>query len=410
VPVAPPSTKSDSIAPRIVYVINSLDLGGAEGHVLRVAQGLQRKGWDTTIFCLSRRGALIDAAESSGIKVSGPLSHASSSVRMIWAVVPLLRYLRQTRPNVVATYLTASDVVGSVAARLMGADRVVTSRRYLHSYRGLKRSLYRLGMFVSDRCSDHVIAVSDAVRLQAIAEGTVPTKITRVHNAVCVPSVRGRVAGSLPGSPVIGTVGHLHPDKGYDQLIEIVPAVLDRFPHAQFVVVGEGGQRTELERRVWELGIQSNVTFLGERRDVPLLLREFDIFVFPSLREGMPNALLEAMAAGLPVVASGVGGILEVVRDGENGIVVPPGSPEALVAALLRLWSDQGLRERLGGQAYRSVVDNFGNIEREVAEIEAVYLSLLGCPSPSANHSQVSGVEGAQPLAHSGSTHVVGQP
>ena len=366
-------------SPRVVYVINSLVAGGAEGHVVRVASGLKRRGWDVSIFCLSRRGPLIQRAEVGGTRVVGPASfEPRSSIQMLWAIVPLYRYLRRSQPDLVATYLTASDVLGSLAARLAGVGRVVTSRRYLHGYHGIKLLLYRLGMLLSDRLSDRVVAVSEAVRHQAVVEGTPPDVIETIHNSVQLPEGNGRDERSLPGQPIIGTVGHLHPDKGYATLIDSVPALLARLPDASVVIVGEGRDRTSLEYKAADLGVSNHISFLGERLDVPDLLHQFDIFVFPSLREGMPNALLEAMAVGLPVVASGVGGILEVVSDGENGLLVPPSSPGFLADAVVRLWSDAGLREKLGAAAARSIAENFGDVEQEVTRIEAVYLRVLG--------------------------------
>jgi glycosyltransferase involved in cell wall biosynthesis len=373
----------DPGSPHIVYVINSLIAGGAEAHVVRVAVGLKQRGWDVSIFCLSRHGALIERAEAGGVRVVGPVSCESrSSARLLRAVVPLYRYLRRTRPDVVATYLKASDILGSATARLARVQHVVTSRRSVHEYHGLKLFLYRLATFVSDHGSDRVIAVSDGAKRRAIAEGTPPDMVETVYNSVRLPQETGRVAGSFPGSPVIGTVGNLHPAKGHRTLVEALPALVAKLPRARIVLVGQGAEGAILERRALELGVSDHISFLGQRLDVPSLLRQFDLFVFPSLSEGMPNALLEAMAAGLPVVASGVGGILEVVSHGENGLLVPPACPDSLTEAIVRLWSDPDQRRRLGLAARRSVAQRFGSVDREVAETESVYLRLLGHPTP----------------------------
>jgi glycosyltransferase involved in cell wall biosynthesis len=235
-------------------------------------------------------------------------------------------------------------------------------------------------MLISDRLSDGIIAVSDAVSQQAINEGTPSNVIETIYNSVYVPDGNVSDEGSFSGQPVIGTVGHLHPDKGYATLIESTPAILAQLPKARVVIVGEGRERTRLQRLVGELGVSDHIFFLGERLDVPNLLRQFDIFVFPSLREGMPNALLEAMAIGLPVVASAVGGILEVVSDGVNGLLVPPASPMSLADATVRLWCDVGLRKDLGAAARQHIAEKFGDVEQEVTTTENVYLKLLGHP------------------------------
>jgi glycosyltransferase involved in cell wall biosynthesis len=174
---------------------------------------------------------------------------------------------------------------------------------------------------------------------------------------------------------VIGSVGSLHVRKGYQYLIEAVPLVLTELPGARFVLVGEGPERLRLEQLAAELGVAGRVQFLGQRTDVSAVLPEFDVFVLPSITEGMPNAVLEAMAAGIPVVASRVGGVPEIVQDGETGLLVEPESPSDLARSLVRLGRDAPLRLALTQRALAVVTSRF-NPQREVDETEAVYFQL----------------------------------
>jgi glycosyltransferase involved in cell wall biosynthesis len=180
----------------------------------------------------------------------------------------------------------------------------------------------------------------------------------------------------FPGSPVFGTVGSLVPCKGHSFLIDAMPPVLRTLPRAQFVFVGDGPLRARLEAQTRLYGVEAQVEFLGERSDALQLLSSFDCLVHPSLAEGMPNAVLEAMAAGLPVIVTGVGGVPEIVDDGLTGLIVPPRSSEALAARMIRVGSDEALRARLGTAAREAMATGF-SVRREAEETLSVYHSLL---------------------------------
>jgi glycosyltransferase involved in cell wall biosynthesis len=156
-----------------------------------------------------------------------------------------------------------------------------------------------------------------------------------------------------------------------------VPQVLAALPQARFILVGDGPERSALESRALQLGIGPHIEFLGLRRDISQILSRFDVFVLPSLREGLPNAVLEAMAWGLPVVATRVGGVPEVVTASETGLLVAPGAPDELAQAMITLGTDATRRARYGHAAQAIIASRFSP-EREFRETEAVYLRLLG--------------------------------
>jgi glycosyltransferase involved in cell wall biosynthesis len=229
---------------------------------------------------------------------------------------------------------------------------------------------------IMDRCSDVVIAVCEAACEQAIHEGTPAEKVIVVENSVPLTREVPPRGNLFNGDPVIGSVGSLHVRKGYRYLIEATPLVLTELPEARFVLVGGGPERPRLEQLAAELGVAGRVQFLGQRTDISDLLPGFDVFVLPSITEGMPNAVLEALYAGKRVVASRVGGVPEIVQDGETGLLVEPESPSDLACSLVRLGRNAPLRLALRQRALAVVTSRF-NPQREVDETEAVYFQLL---------------------------------
>jgi glycosyltransferase involved in cell wall biosynthesis len=177
-------------------------------------------------------------------------------------------------------------------------------------------------------------------------------------------------------TPVIGTLARLHEQKGHSYLLDAVAQLRREIPDVKALVVGDGELRPSLEQRTQALRLSDSVIFTGTRRDVPEILALLDVFVLPSLWEGLPIALLEAMAAGLPVVATRVGGVPEVVVDGETGLLVPPRDPDALSEAILTLLQDPDLRQKMG-QAGQERVREYFSVERMVEETEALYERLL---------------------------------
>jgi glycosyltransferase involved in cell wall biosynthesis len=174
----------------------------------------------------------------------------------------------------------------------------------------------------------------------------------------------------------IGFVGRLHPQKGLDFLLQAMQMIRDRLHNAMLFIIGDGELRRSLENQTREYGLQHIVSFLGTSQDIPSLLYSLNLFVLPSLWEGMPVALLEAMAAGLPVVATSVGGVPEVVLDGETGFLVPPGNPEALGQAILALYEQPELRIHMG-LAGKQRVQNCFSSETVTRNLELIYQELL---------------------------------
>jgi glycosyltransferase involved in cell wall biosynthesis len=219
-----------------------------------------------------------------------------------------------------------------------------------------------------------------------------PKRVRIIANGVAItpedPAVRARVRSEfrLGDEPVLLATSRLHPTKGHRDLLAAVAQLRQTSPRVRLLLVGDGVERPHLEEQARGLGLGDAVRFTGFRDDVTALLQAADLFVLPSLREGMPNAALEAMAAGLPIVACAVDGVPEAVADGETGLLVPPGSPDALADALGRLLADRARAERLGRAGRDRARERFA-LDRVLAETEACCLetrNLRRRPAPGA--------------------------
>jgi glycosyltransferase involved in cell wall biosynthesis len=341
----------------VFHLIYSLETGGAEVDLLAKSRVLmQAHGYDITIGCLLKRGELAAQAEAAGIRVLGPLMRGKFDA----SVIPrLVRFMRDGRYNVVHTHMFASNLLGRLAAMLAGVPVIVSTVQLIADREAWWEILV-------DRLLQHraetMIASSQAVRQSFIQRGIRPAKIAVIYNSVdfarfdAVDRETARRAmrqafGWDEGHFVVGTVARLERVKGIDRLIDAAKAVAEAIPQARFLVVGDGPQREDLLSRVRRLELGERCIFTGLRSDVPQILPAFDLFVLPSLSEALGIAVIEALASGVPVVASRVGGVPEVVIHGETGLLVPPGDATQLAQAILYMaanlaeakqWAERG--------------------------------------------------------------------
>jgi glycosyltransferase involved in cell wall biosynthesis len=216
--------------------------------------------------------------------------------------------------------------------------------------------------------------------------GVSPEKVVTIYNGVDAENfstsgtrTTGQVLqpfGIPTDVPLVGSVGRFRPQKGYADLLVAMKQVKENAPTARLLLVGDAELQADLEAKAMSLGLDEVVTFAGVRTDVPEILTALDVFVLASLWEGMPNAILEAMAAGLPVVATAVGGTPEVVVDGVTGLLVPPRDPTALAQAITRLLDDPDLRQRMGRAGRERVLQHF-SVEQMVKRTQTLYEQLL---------------------------------
>lgn len=368
--------------PRVVVVTSRLDVGGTERHLSRVLPALRRRGIDIALYVMERGGPLERELSAQAVPIDGPARRAF----MHWprATLELARYLRRQRPDVVHFFLPRPYIFGSLAAELARHRRRIMSRRSLTHYqaaypllRNLERMLHRRTLAM--------VGNSQAVVDQLVLETGDPRKVALIHNGIALPLPSGvaerqgvRQALQVPNETLLITVvANLVAYKGHRDLLEALALAQNELPQPwRLLAVGrDDGVGAELKRQAQERNISNNILWLGERSDVGRLLAASDVFVLPSHQEGFSNALLEAMAASLPAIATTVGGNIDAVADDSTGILVEVREPKRLAAAILRLAKDPVLRRRLGDAA-RARVEQYFSLDACVDRHEKLYRAL----------------------------------
>ena len=382
-----------------MYVIGTLDIGGAERQLVELATHLD-PAFERAVCCLSAGGPLVADLERAGIPVfvvglKGVRQERGwGRVRAAFSIpvrlVAFVRHVRGFRPTVLHGILFHAYVLSAFTGALLGVPAVIASRRSLSNFKQSRRFYFALER-LANRWTDAVIANSEAVRRDAIVrEGLAEDAVSVVYNGFDwraydrPPDARLRESLAPGGGPVALTLANLIPYKGHRYLLAAWRAICDALPMATLLLAGDGIARADLEAETRRLGLTDRVRFLGIRRDVPDLLAISDVLVHPSLEEGFCNALLEAMAAGKPVVATDVGGNAEAVAEGVTGRIVPARDASALAAAVLRVLrsDDRGLA--MGAEGRRRVRERFG-CETMVRQYETAYREVLARKGMEAN-------------------------
>jgi glycosyltransferase involved in cell wall biosynthesis len=361
--------------PRVLIVIGSLDVGGAEMHLLQVLPVLATSGFEIAVHTLTGRGTLADRFEASGIRViappgSGPGPRAGGfagrALRALRAGVSLGRFLRSWRPGIVHFFLPEAYLAGAPVTLLTSPAKRAMSRRSLNDYQAKWPLLARFEHWLHGRM--HALFANNQAAIDQLAEeGASREHLHLIRNGIDLarfasPLPRESVRSSL-GTPadavVFVCVANLIAYKGHADLIDALAAAQDMPPWELWCVGRDDGIGRELARRAEAAGLAARIRWLGARPDVPDLLAAADVGVLASHEEGFPNAIVEAMAAGRPVVATKVGGVPEAVIDGVTGIVVPPRDQAALAAALARAAREPALRTRMGDAGRARVGETF---------------------------------------------------
>lgn len=355
---------------RILYVFVSLPVGGAEEHLLSLVHNLDRESFRPVVCCIGTGGPIGREIRDSGVPVVelGKMRTGRFDRRIVSSLRDLLR---REKIDLLHSHLYHPNLYGRLAAFREGVPAVCTVHN-IYVRPKLHRRLINRWLA---RNTARIIAVSTPVRDDILRYDRVdPSKVTVVPNGVDVARFtlamtreQARERLGIADVPyVIGTLGRLEEQKGLPHLVEALRLLAEGGDGAFLLVAGSGRAEGRLREMISRLGLEARVRFLGVRRDVPEIHRAMDVFVLPSLWEGLPIALLEAMASGLPVVATPVGGIPDVVRDGTNGLLVPPADPVALAEALRRLRRDPSLGAELGRAGRETVRDRHSH--RRVAE------------------------------------------
>ena len=351
---------------RVMHVVLSLDMGGLERIVEDLVRGADRSEIVPSVCCVEKPGRLSEGLLEQGIEV---VSLDKGPGIRLKGFTGSFRSFRSARPHVVHTHQIGALFYAGPAARLAKVPVVVHTEHGKHF--GESRRLRVLGR-IGVRYADRVFTVSDdiaqeAFRLKVFSPGSTRTVINgidveRFARPIDVSGLR-RELGLKEEDFVAGTVARLSPVKDQKTLIGAFALMRQRVGGAHLVLVGDGPSRGELEAMVDSTGLNGSVHFVGAQDDVAGYLQLFDTFVLSSLSEGIPLVILEAMAAGVPVVSTAVGGVREIVTDGKTGVLVPPGQVETLAGVLVELAGDEARRRELG-RAGRELVGREYSLKR----------------------------------------------
>ena len=360
---------------KVAHIITDLDIGGAEMMLLKTLRNFKNEKYEHLVISLKPVGKMGEMFKAEGFKIYSLNLNIYNSVS---GLMKLLSILRKEKPHIAHNYLFHADILGRIAAKAAGIPIVISSLRSVEIGGRLREIL----LSITDFCVDGVTAVSKAVANAHISKGTTKRKKIRlIYNGVELEnnrfgdaSLARRSTGIEEGTFLLLTVGRAEEVKGHTFLFDALRTLKDRGYKFKLLAVGRGEEK--LRGDIAKRRLENEVILTGEKEDISELLTASDAFVLPSLWDGMPNALLEAMAAGLPAVATRVGGIPEVITDNETGLLVESKDSNAIAGAIERIMREKGLRERLARNAKNYTRENF-DIKKTVSGTRELYEGLL---------------------------------
>lgn len=403
--------KSTDEKMHVLLLNTQMAAGGAQKAMLLLARGLKEAGHTVTLVTMYDTDDYVTIFEAEyGLEIidlrlkqegNTSLNPFVTSIGILHGLYRLYRLMRDIRPDLLQTFTHYSNIIGPFIAWLAGVPVRVSSQRSLLADR--PRWLLTLDRLVANSFLVHkMTAVSNQTKqFCCIEQGIHPSKLLTIYNGIdnekyqmdLLPEQQQtlRSAVNLTNEDtIILTVARLSIEKGHRYLLESVPLIHQLVPNAHFLLVGEGQLEAELRQEVKAHGLESHVHFLGMRQDIPELLAMSQLFILPSLSEGLPNVLLEAMSADVPVVATDLGSCREIITNGQDGLLVPPGDTEMLAQAAITLLQDRKLASTLAQAGRKRVVDNF-SVSKSVEAYISLYEQLLHGKSDESSFDSLAG-------------------
>jgi L-malate glycosyltransferase len=365
---------------RVLHLITSLEVGGTERQAVELLKRIDRRRFDARLAALRLEGPLYGEVEDLFPRVPQfPLTsfYNANAARQL---MRLRNWMVGERVDILHAHDFYAGLLGAAAARLAGV-RVIACQRHM---RLSDRRVHEWGTRLTHRLAHRVLVNSEAIRDHLLAGGHVaPEKIVVVRNGLNAAALdndgRAKRRAALlrelnldEGAKLIGLVARLQTVKGHRYFIEAASRIAAAEPKAHFLLVGDGALRREIEEQAARLGVNDRVHLLGDRNDAALVPAGFDVAVSASLSEGLPNAVMEAIAAGAPVVATAVGGTTELIIDGATGFLVPAADADALARRILDTLRNPELSARMAAHGRRRALSQFG-MRRMVESVERLY-------------------------------------
>lgn len=363
----------------VLQLMTDSKIGGAERVALCLAKGMNKERFNITVCCLAGKGPIMEEMEKGGIKA---YSLGMANKWDFFRALKLISLLKSLNIQILHSHLFHANLLARLIGRLMGVPIIISTEHIM----GLEGRWRLFLNRITCGLVDMFIAVSFAVKEFMIKNiGIKSSKITVVQNGIeyegfqVFDSVKENKISEFAfkqDDKIVGTVARIHKQKGHIYLLSAAKEVVKEVPEAKFLIVGDGPLKNDMEKVSVNLGIAKNVIFTGFYKDIPGILSILDVFVLPSLWEGLPITILEAMAMKKAVIATDVSGNPEVVADNVTGILIPAKNPHSLAQAIIKLIKDEGLRVKMGEAGYNRV-RQFFNVNKMVDETAAIYQKLI---------------------------------
>lgn len=363
---------------KVLYIITSLGLGGAEKLLLHYLRNLDKDKYSLYVCCFREKPddlipEMSEFAEIINLKIKNKFNPI--------VIISIIKLVQKIKPDIIHTHLFQPRVYTTIAQIFSKRPVLITQKHSIVNPR--KHHLFILFEMLSIRLNDKVIAISESVKKSLKKYEFIPeNKILVLPNCIDYKkfhNISEREIIQNKKEIVIGIVGRLEIEKGIKYLLLAMKIILTKFPNARLEIIGDGSQSKELKELSKKLGISNSVIFFGKFTDVIPFYNKMDVFVLPSILEGFGIVLLEAMAAGVPVIATHVDGIKEVVIDGECGILVPPKNPEAIASSFTRLIENPQLTKKIIEEGFKRA--KLFDVQEHVMKLDSLYNNLLGAES-----------------------------
>jgi glycosyltransferase involved in cell wall biosynthesis len=359
-----------------MQITHDLAIGGLQQVVVNICRAMDKDLFDVSVLCLRHLGSFVPEVEALGIKV---ILIPQKETTDYLSFLQVASILREEKTEVIHTHNTQPFVDGTLGALLSGVKTIVHTD---HARNFPDKKRYMFAEWLMSKFAYKVIGVSDhtsknLMHYEKISPGkimTIPNGIDGSRFSITLDKQKKRKElGIMADGPVLGLGVRLTEQKGITHLLDAMKMVVSHYPDTTLVIAGDGPLEEELKQKAGRLGIDKNVRFIGPRLDIPELLNLFDLYVLPSLWEGLPMVLLEAMAAGCPIVCTDVGGASTAVTHEVNGLLVKPADPDALSSAILSLLSDEEKRKRFAQNGIKRFQGSF-SADIMTRKYEQIYL------------------------------------